>query len=178
MNPCTYILNYIYCHNIKSISNFHLIRQHIYLIYMHALNPKYIIRRIIISECRTWNLLLRRPMLFWSSFLFVHRHYWTSPVNHPQDIPTKELQSLYIFTMSVTHCDRGKGGAPPRPLRPSGPFASLRSSANFCMASLHIVLHFSLNCSLCVTNSIYLFNNIQANSLFLLICKGIWKLTL
>lgn len=101
-------------------------------------------RRIIISECRTWNLLLRRPMLFWSSFLFVHRHYWTSPVNHPQDIPTKELQSLYIFTMSVTHCDRGKGGAPPRPLPPSGPFASLRSSANFCMASLHIVLHFSL----------------------------------
>lgn len=117
-------------------------------------------------------------MLFWSSFLFVHRHYWTSPVNHPQDIPTKELQSLYIFTMSVTHCDRGKGGAPPRPLPPSGPFASLRSSANFCMSSLHIVLHFSLNCSLCVTNSIYLFNNIQANSLFLLICKGIWKLTL
>lgn len=57
INESMYKCTYIYCHNIKSISNLYLIRQHIYLIYsVYACFKsliKYIIRRIIISECRT-----------------------------------------------------------------------------------------------------------------------------
>lgn len=60
-------------------------------------------------------------------------------VSIPSGIPTKELQSLYISTMSVTDCDNGVGGGPPPVL-----FDSRRCSANFCLASLHMFLHLSL----------------------------------